>query len=279
MLSKPGAPDTRAPEDVELSDRQIKEIIFNEKKLVVAKIEAYHPGHLTQDEIDGDPDILHATLDHMEKIAKNQKRRLQMKATGVKKAHTEATLLNGRAIFWAMTPPATSLESAHRHGANRVQERAHADIIVVGDPAAAAPRTIIAAGMTGAPLVTPEYVETNGVRGAAVAFTAAAESQRWVHISEKFMAENTGVCDDVIKVLEVPTNKWKFANRGELQGLLAKPRGAQMVMVFLTQEDLDNDEYNEQGLQHKIRLHDAMSHPCVCKLDQHRCRTGRSLTH
>ena len=264
---------------MELSDRQKKEISFNEKKLLVAKIEAYLAGHLTQDEIDDDPDILHATLDHMEKVAKNQKKRLQVKAHSDKLANTKKTLINGCAIYWTMTPPTPSLGSAHRHGAHRVHERVHADIIVVDDPACAAPRTIVAAGMTGAPLVTPEYVETNGARGAAIAFTAASKSLRQVHFSEKFMAENIGVCDDVLKVIEVPTSKWKLAAREELQGLLAKPRGAQQVLVFLTQEDLDTNEYDLQGLQHKIRLHDAIWHPCVCKLDQHRCRTGRSLTH
>ena len=122
MLSEPGAPG--AP-DVELTDRQRKEIAFNDKKVLVAKIEAYLAGHLTQDEIDDDPDILHATLDHMEKVAKNQKRRLQMKTHADKIANTKKTLINGCAIYWTMTPPASSLGSAHRLGAYRVHERVY----------------------------------------------------------------------------------------------------------------------------------------------------------
>ncbi len=172
--------DTAVP-DIELSDCHKKELAFNRDKLQLAKVEAHLAGHLVDSETT--PDVAQTSVEHAQILHKAQARRLQDQKRHHAVACKKSVSIRGRHIFFLTD---TALRPLGRFGGVLARSRGTADLIVVRDPAAASIRTTLVAGLVGASLVTKEYVETNGARGAAVAFKPAVKIRRWVHFLRQF---------------------------------------------------------------------------------------------
>ncbi len=255
----------------ELAPRQQHEIAFNEKKIELARVEACLAGHLAPAEITAE--LTTAAAEHVRHLAKLQRERcVDRRRVQQLLCKPALTSLRGRRVC-VMTETCTP-EDTRRAGVESVADMAHADYIVVEDPAIADPRAIFVSGLTGGALITPQHLRSNGVTGASIAFKPAVKTKRWVYFTFNFMEENPDLCGNCHTVLMQERCTWVLLTEEGVYAECAR-RAARSVRVFVAERDIA--EGSLPGVTHKLTLQRALTHDFVCKLDVSRCRTGVCL--
>ncbi|CAE7466077.1 unnamed protein product, partial [Symbiodinium sp. CCMP2592] len=112
------------------------------------------------------------------------------------------------------------------HHSREVTTMTQAQIIVVQDPANTADHPRFVAGLFGAMLCTPEYVNSKGSCGSCLAFRRATSIHRKVFITDSFMGENLGIAQDLGSALSMDNCKW------QLQGNSPAERNLQTTLIF-----------------------------------------------
>ena len=144
-----------------------------------------------------------------------------------------------------------------------------ADIIVVKDPAGVPTELMIAAGLNGSMLVTPEFVASGGARGAALGFRRAVKVKRAFHLTCEFILQNEIVAGHIMSIAEQADSCWTVVSCDDLIDLAAR-RKAREVLAFMTATELDDYPF----IQNRFTAQTAIAHDFVSKLDPMRCRTG-----
>ncbi len=263
----------QATVEPQLTEAHWAEIRFNEKKVDTARIEALLANHLTPSEIT--PQLLAEAEEHLKKLAKNQRERTR-DTKRVRCLVTKSAVNVEGAHVWSVAPASVDLARA---GVVQASSPAATDIIMMNDPANAPMHLLFTAGLVGATIATPQYVETGGQIGAALAFQPAVKVKRWVYVSCGFITHSPQAAESLHEVLLHRRAGCSWNLLGDVAGLAAtaQRRAPREVLVFLGPEEVDEDNYN--FVTHRLTLEAAVGHDFVVKLNAANCRTGVCLTH
>ncbi|CAE7487767.1 unnamed protein product [Symbiodinium sp. CCMP2456] len=186
-----------------LTPKLLQEIDFNEEKEAKAKVEAYLQGHLLPAEIT--QDLVDKSTVFLQKIAKAQRERNNQNR------NVKAKVLKDQAP-WDPNVQVFSTVPGYRvpYHCREVTIMRQAELIVVQDPASAAGNARFVAGLLGARLCTPDYVNSRGERGSCLAFRRATSIYRKVFITDAFMGENLDIAQDLSHALSMDNCRWQL---------------------------------------------------------------------
>ena len=253
------------PLDADLSDKQIGELCFAEKKARLSRIEALLSGYLDPTEVTDE--LVAAAENHIAKLAHAQQERhanRKRKVPGGNPPHDT----RGARVFFAHDHVADKYKGPAMQGRQmtRVLSPTQATLIIVEDPGAPGLRMQFAAGLCGGVLATEEYFKTKG-HGAAVAYCRATAIKRQVHVTFSFMEENPGAAGDLLEAMGQPLCKWKY-----LPDSNAVTAG---VIVFLSEEEWQ--EGTLQRSRQRLTFRTAVNSKLICKADPRRSQTGACI--
>lgn len=229
-----------------VSDAQLKELSFNEKKVKTAKAEAYLSGALDDDAGDGAMELLAAN--HTTKLTKNQKTRTAAfnlkKRRVVKASHDMA----GAIVFFEPGLEPLGDTQLRRLGVTR-GTRTRSNLFATAAPEKASPKTKFVAGLCGGVICDRRYITSSG-RGAAVAYATAIAVKRMIYVSYEFMEKHPVVCSDLHFVLSTDGCQWTLkADLRELVEHVAK--GAQYqreALAFICEAERESEDTPERSI-------------------------------
>ena len=243
-----------------ITDKQVKEIEFNDAKENTSKIEALLAGHLLEHEID--EQLLADAEKHVLKIGKAQSRLASTKAATKRKVVDKPVHdVSGANVY---------IDSACDNGfpdrvlanlgVQRATTRALADLFIVPDPCTAQRKIRVLAALSGGILATPEYLRSGGKKGAAIAYKAAVATKRNVYLTAGFMNNFPSIASDLYEVLQQTHCQWKLTTEEAIhQSLNPANRGHEKrqreCIVFMSQAEYDAQE---PWLQHRAHVHVCM---------------------
>ncbi|CAK0812469.1 unnamed protein product, partial [Prorocentrum cordatum] len=203
-----------------LTDKQIAEFKFNDRKEATAQAKALLAGFL--DASDVTPEMQAFALDYVRRTAKSQQALTSSLLNVVKKVHKTPQSIEDKLIFFdSGALPMSPAQLAQLH-AKQAVKRSDADIFVVPNLGEIPNRTRLIAGLVGGVVSTMEFVASRGASGSTVAFSGSAFVPRKLYICPGFMVKYPWICSDIYDVLNLVTAKLKLAkSEAEVEGILA----------------------------------------------------------
>ena len=232
------------------------------KKLQVEKIEAALAGHLLPSEMTAE--ICDLAVEHAASVCKTQRRRIGDHNRRSRYVQNDQIYLPGKAVAFVGCGP-DKLD----HGLVQPESITDADIIVVQDPADVPEDILIAAGLNGSMLVTPECVASGGASGAALGLRRAVKVKRTVHLTCEFILQNEILAGHNMSIAGQADSCWTLVSCDALIDLAAR-RKARDVLAFMTATELDDYPI----IQNRFTAQTAIAHDFISKLDPIRSRTG-----
>ena len=133
------------------------------------------------------------------------------RSADVQFAAEDAIDLRGKAVHINVADAVISANLkavARRHGANVVDQRVAARLLVVDDIGAPGQKTMWAAVLTGATVATPQRMLTAGLAGPILAYRAAVGIRRWIWISDDIKARHPAIAQIVVAAAASPRSLW-----------------------------------------------------------------------